>query len=171
MSLPLGLDRNLTLNPNPHHAAVLKSLPEPAFESQYHSALRLQTSDLRPPPRPHLYVGSSGESGLVAADRQAILGCIIQFVVLSFMSRMSGLCFFTARWQPGGWLLCLTALLLPGFGFASDEHADRSAPVSAAELAAVQTPELSEGDVPPPPKSGLVASALFASSGPSAHQQ
>ena len=84
------------------------------------------------------------------------------------MSRLSGPRFSSARWQLGGCLLCLSALLLPGIGFTHDEHADRVTPVSAEELAAAQTPDGSEGFVPPPPKSGWVESSLFAAFGASA---
>ena len=43
--------------------------------------------------------------------------------------------------------------------------------MSAEELAATQTPEVSEGYVPPAPKSGLVEASLFAGFGPSVQQQ
>ncbi len=86
------------------------------------------------------------------------------------MSRLSGPRFSSACWQLGGGLLCLLALLLPGVGFTHDEHADRVTPVSAEELAAAQTPQVSEGYVPPAPKSGLVESSLFAAFGASAQQ-
>lgn len=59
----------------------------------------------------------------------------------------------------------------PLSGFAGEEHAARIAPVSAAELMAAQTPEISEGFVPPVAKSGLVESSLFAAFGASAQQQ
>ncbi len=62
-------------------------------------------------------------------------------------------------------------VLLSATSRAHDEHADRIAPVTAEELAAVQTPEVSEGFVPPPPKSGLVESSLFAAFGSSTQQR
>ncbi|MGC3958722.1 MAG: hypothetical protein QM813_12515 [Verrucomicrobiota bacterium] len=61
-------------------------------------------------------------------------------------------------------------LFTPLLSFAHDEHVDRVAPVSAAELAATKTPEGSEGSVPPSFKSGLVESSLFAAFGASAQQ-
>jgi hypothetical protein len=128
------------------------------------SVIRLQN-------RPHLYVVAGRGYRLVAAAGQAILGCIIQFVVLSFMSRLSGLRFSAARRQLCGQVLCFAALLLPSVGFASGEHADRIVSVSTEELAAAQTPEVSEGSIPPPPKSSLVESSLFAAFGASAQQQ
>lgn len=70
-----------------------------------------------------------------------------------------------------GWLLCLLAVFAPGIGFADEEGADRIAPISPEELAAVQTPEVSEGFLPPAPKSGLVESSLFGAFGASAQQQ
>ncbi len=87
------------------------------------------------------------------------------------MSRLSGSLFHAALRQVCGGLLCLAVLLFPKSGFAHDEHADRVVAVSAAELAAAQTPEVSEGSVPPPLKSGLVESSLFAAFGASAQQQ
>jgi hypothetical protein len=70
----------------------------------------------------------------------------------------------------------MSAILAVAPAFAHDEHADRIAPVSAAELAAAQTPEVSEGYVPPAPKASLLGgtsgeAALFASFGSSAQQR
>jgi hypothetical protein len=90
----------------------------------------------------------------------------------SFLSRLPVL------WGRAAQLRCAFLVLVgvaltaaPWTSFAHDEHADRIAPVSAEELAAAQTPEVSEGYVPPAPKSGLVEASLFAGFGPSVQQQ
>jgi hypothetical protein len=54
---------------------------------------------------------------------------------------------------------------------ADDDHEDRLAPVTADDLAAARTPEISEGPVLPMPKSGLVESALFGAFGSSVQQR
>lgn len=70
-------------------------------------------------------------------------------------------------------LLFIVPVLIcaPLLGRAEDEHADRLAPISAAELEAAKTPEISEGFVPPAPKNGLVEAALFGAFGSSLQPQ
>lgn len=69
------------------------------------------------------------------------------------------------------WFAVLLPLAQPWCGFTEDEHADRLVPISAAELEAAKTPEISEGFVPPAPKSGLGVAALFGAFGSSLQPQ
>lgn len=68
-------------------------------------------------------------------------------------------------------LLCLFAVFAPGLIRADDDHESRVAPVSPEEVLASKTPEVSEGYVPPPPKSGLAEASLFGAFSPSSQQQ
>jgi hypothetical protein len=88
------------------------------------------------------------------------------------LSRLPGFWCFSAL-IPRRHLRLLGAILAlaPTVGLAHDEHADRLVPVSAEELAAAETPEVSEGYVPPVPQGGLVEASLFAGFGASAQQQ
>lgn len=74
----------------------------------------------------------------------------------------------------GRHLTVLSALVLaatPNLVSADAEHENRVVPVTAAELAAAKTPDVSEGYIPAAPKSGMVESSLFAAFGASAQQQ
>jgi len=69
---------------------------------------------------------------------------------------------------------CVAATLIsaaPTAGVVSNDHANRIAPVSAEELAAVKTPEVSENVVPSTIESHVTESSLFAAFGSSAQQQ
>lgn len=92
----------------------------------------------------------------------------------SLLSRSPGSwCCLTFRRHLPLWLLAGTLISAPAATVVSEEHehADRIAPVSAEELAAVKTPEVSEGLVPSAPIDAAVEASLFGGFGSSVQQQ